>query len=154
MPVVPFAPGPVAVFSRSGTLTYEVCSRLSAAGLGQAVAAGIGGDPFGGAGFVELCEMVRDDARVRAIMIIGEVGGTAEEDLAAYVAATAFPKPVAAFVAGVTAPPGRTLGHAGAFLERPEGVASKLDCLARAGIVVCSELGDVAGAMATLLCGK
>ena len=154
MPVVPFTPGPVAVFSRSGTLTYEVCSRLSVAGLGQAVAAGIGGDPFGGAGFVELCEMVRDDARVRAVMIIGEVGGTAEEELAKYVAATGYPKPMAAFVAGVTAPPGRTLGHAGAFLEHPGGVARKLDCLTRAGIVVCPELGDVAGAMATLLCGR
>jgi len=154
MPEGPFTPGPVAVFSRSGTLTYEVCSRLSAAGIGQAVAAGIGGDPFGGAGFVELCEMVRDDARVLAIMVIGEVGGTAEEELAAHVAATGYPKPVAVFVAGVTAPPGRTLGHAGAFLEQPGGVARKLACLARAGIVVCAELGEVAGVMAEMLCGR
>ena len=152
MPVEPFSPGPVAIFSRSGTLTYEVASRLTAAGIGQALAAGIGGDPFGGAGFVELCEMVRDDARVKAVMVIGEVGGTAEEELAEYVAATAYPKPVLAFVAGLTAPPGRTLGHAGALLERPGGVAEKLACLKRAGITVCGELGEVAGVMAEALC--
>lgn len=152
MPVEPFSPGPVAIFSRSGTLTYEVASRLTAAGLGQAMAAGIGGDPFGGAGFVELCELVRDDERVRAVMVIGEVGGTAEEELAEYVVRTAYPKPVAAFVAGLTAPPGRTLGHAGALLERPNGVAEKLACLERAGITVCAELGEVAGTMAQALC--
>ncbi|MHC1789718.1 ATP-grasp domain-containing protein [Solidesulfovibrio sp.] len=152
MPVEPFSPGPVAVFSRSGTLTYEVASRLTAAGMGQALAAGIGGDPFGGAGFVELCEMVRDDDRVRAVMVIGEVGGSAEEELAEYVSATAYPKPVAAFIAGLTAPPGRTLGHAGALLERPGGVAEKLACLERAGITVCGELGEVAGSMAQALC--
>ena len=152
MPVEPFSPGPVAIFSRSGTLTYEVASRLTAAGIGQALAAGIGGDPFGGAGFVELCGMVRDDARVKAVMAIGEVGGTAEEELAEYVASTAYPKPVLAFVAGLTAPPGRTLGHAGALLERPGGVAEKLACLKRAGITVCGELGEVAGVMAEALC--
>lgn len=154
MPAAPFIPGPVAVFSRSGTLTYEVSSRLSAAGIGQAVAAGIGGDPFGGAGFVELCEMVREDPRVLAVMVIGEVGGRAEEDLAAYVAETGYPKPVAAFVAGLTAPAGRALGHAGAFLERPGGIAEKVACLSRAGIAVCPELGDVASVMAGLLCGR
>jgi succinyl-CoA synthetase alpha subunit len=152
MPAGPFTPGPVAVFSRSGTLTYEVSARLSAAGMGQAIAAGIGGDPFGGAGFVELCEMVRDDDRVLSVMIIGEVGGKAEEELAAYVAATSYPKPVVAFVAGVSAPPGRTLGHAGALLEHPGGIAEKLACLARAGIAVCQDLGEVAGVMAGVLC--
>ncbi len=154
MPDGPFTPGPVAVFSRSGTLAYEVCSRLTAAGIGQAVAAGIGGDPFGGAGFVELCEMVRHDDRVRAVVVIGEVGGYAEEELAAHVTATGYEKPVAAFVAGLTAPPGRTLGHAGALLDRPGGIAEKLSCLTRAGIAVCPELGDVAGVMAAALCGS
>ena len=120
--------------------------------MGQAVAAGIGGDPFGGVCFVELCELVRDDERVRAVMLIGEVGGTAEEEVAAYVSGTGYPKPVVAFVAGLTAPPGRTLGHAGALLERKNGVAEKLDCLARAGITVCGELGEVAGIMAQALC--
>lgn len=153
MPPDPFTPGPVAVFSRSGTLTYEVCSRLSAAGIGQAVAAGIGGDPYGGADFTALCRMVRDDDRVRAVVLIGEVGGRAEEDVAAYVLEERYPKPVAAFVAGLTAPPGRALGHAGALLERPGGAMEKLACLGRAGIAVCAELGDVAGVMAGLLCG-
>ncbi|HML62417.1 MAG TPA: succinyl-CoA synthetase subunit beta, partial [Solidesulfovibrio sp.] len=153
MPPDPFTPGPVAVFSRSGTLTYEVCSRLTAAGIGQAVAAGIGGDPFGGADFKALCRMVQGDDRVRAVMLIGEVGGRAEEDAAAYLEATHFPKPVAAFVAGLSAPPGRALGHAGALLERPGGIAAKLACLSRAGIAVCPELGEVAGVMAGLLCG-
>lgn len=153
MPPQPFLPGPVAVFSRSGTLTYEVCSRLSAAGIGQAVAAGIGGDPFGGADFVGLCRMVRQDPRVRAVMVIGEVGGRAEEDLADYVRRTAYPKPVVAFVAGLTAPPGRALGHAGALLERAGGATGKLAALAGAGIAVCPELGEVAGVMAQALCG-
>ncbi len=152
MPVEPFSPGPVAVFSRSGTLTYEVSSRLSAAGMGQAAAAGIGGDPFGGAGFTELCEMVRDDDRVRAVVVIGEVGGGAEEELADYVAGTGYPKPVVAFIAGLTAPPGRTLGHAGALLERPGGVSEKIARLAAAGITVCPELGGVAAAVAQALC--
>ncbi|MHC1711226.1 MAG: ATP-grasp domain-containing protein [Solidesulfovibrio sp.] len=152
MPKGPFTAGPVAVFSRSGTLTYEVSMRLSAAGLGQAVAAGIGGDPFGGVGFVELCQMVRDDDRVLGVAVIGEVGGTAEEELAAYVAASGYPKPIVAFIAGLTAPPGRTLGHAGAFLERPGGIAEKLACLAASGILVCPELGDIAGVIAGALC--
>ncbi|MEA4856740.1 MAG: succinyl-CoA synthetase subunit beta, partial [Solidesulfovibrio sp.] len=91
--------------------------------------------------------------RVRAVMLIGEVGGRAEEDAAAFVLGEGYPKPVAAFVAGLTAPPGRALGHAGALLERPGGVAEKLACLSRAGIAVCPELGDVAGVMAGLLCG-
>lgn len=154
MPPEPFRPGPVAVFSRSGTLTYEVCARLTAADIGQALAAGIGGDPFGGADFVTLCRMVRDDDRVRAVMLIGEVGGRAEEDVADFVRQEKYPKPVAAFVAGLTAPPGRALGHAGALLERPGGATEKLASLARAGIAVCAELGEVAGTMAGLLCGK
>lgn len=153
MPEGPFSPGPVAVFSRSGTLTYEIAARLSAVGIGQAVAAGIGGDPFGGAEFVDLCEMVRDDDRVLAVMVIGEVGGRAEEELAEYVAETGYPKPVVAFVAGLTAPPGRALGHAGALLDRPGGIAEKLACLERAGVAVCRELGEVAAVMAGALCG-
>jgi succinyl-CoA synthetase alpha subunit len=120
--------------------------------LGQAVAAGIGGDPFGGVGFVELCEMARVDDRVLGVAIIGEVGGTAEEELAAYVAASGYPKPIVAFIAGLTAPPGRTLGHAGALLERSGGIADKLACLAASGILVCPELGDIAGVMAGALC--
>ena len=144
MPAAPYTPGDTAVFSRSGTLTYEACDRLSAAGIGQALCAGVGGDPFIGTGFVELAEMVRDDDRVKTVLVLGEIGGAAEEDLADYVAATNYPKPVIAFVAGVTAPPGRRLGHAGAILEHENGVADKLARLENAGITVCGDLGEIA----------
>ncbi|QLA15932.1 ATP-grasp domain-containing protein [Desulfolutivibrio sulfoxidireducens] len=151
MPVDPFRPGPVAIFSRSGTLTYEAAWRLSAAGIGQALAVGMGGDPFTGLGFAELAEAVRHDPEVRAVLILGEIGGDAEERFAAHALATGYPKPVAAYVAGVSAPPGRRLGHAGAILEQAGGAAGKLDRLARAGFAVCAELSDLAPAMAGLL---
>lgn len=153
MPVDPFTPGPVAIFSRSGTLTYEAAARLSAAGIGQAAAVGMGGDPFTGLGFVELAEAVRDDPAVRAVLILGEIGGDAEERLAEHVLASAYPKPVAAYVAGVSAPPGRRLGHAGAILENASGAAEKFASLRRAGITVCADLADVAPAVAGLLDG-
>jgi succinyl-CoA synthetase alpha subunit len=151
MPVDPFAYGPVAVFSRSGTLTYEASARLSAAGMGQALAVGVGGDPFIGLGFAELLDMVRDDERVKAVLLLGEIGGRAEEDVAAYVAATKYPKPVASFVAGLTAPPGRRMGHAGAILEEGGGVSRKLSALKSAGIEVCQGLDGVADVMRKLL---
>jgi len=154
MPVDPFSPGPVAIFSRSGTLTYEAAARLTAAGIGQAVAVGMGGDPFTGLGFLELAEAVRDDPAVKAVLILGEIGGDAEERLAEHVRATRYPKPVAVYVAGVSAPPGRRLGHAGAILERPGGAAEKFTALARAGITVCADLADVAPAVAGLLAGS
>jgi len=153
-PVDPFPPGPVAIFPRSGTLTYEAAARLSAAGIGQAVAVGMGGDPFTGLGFVELAEAVRDDPAVRAVLILGEIGGDAEERLAEHVLASAYPKPVAAYVAGVSAPPGRRLGHAGAILENASGAAEKFASLRRAGITVCADLADVAPAVAGFLDGS
>lgn len=154
MPVDPFTPGPVAIFSRSGTLTYEAAARLTAAGIGQAVAVGMGGDPFTGLGFRELAEAVRDDAAVKAVLVLGEIGGDAEERLAAHVARTAYPKPVAVYVAGVSGPPGRRLGHAGAILERAGGAVEKFAALKRAGITVCADLSDVAPVVAGLLAGR
>lgn len=152
MPVTPFLPGGrVAVFSRSGTLTYEACRRLSDAGIGQAVGVGIGGDPFIGAGFVDLAEMVREDDRVDVVLALGEIGGSTEEELAAYVAATKYPKPVVSFIAGVTAPPGRRLGHAGAIIEKEHGVADKLARLEGAGIAVCRSLSEIAPAVQSAL---
>ncbi|MEF3696358.1 ATP-grasp domain-containing protein [Desulfolutivibrio sp.] len=153
MPVDPFTPGPVAIFSRSGTLTYEAAARLTAAGIGQAVAVGMGGDPFTGLGFLELAEAVRDDPAVSAVLVLGEIGGDAEERLAEYALATAYPKPVAVSVAGVSAPPGRRLGHAGAILENASGAAEKFASLRRAGFTVCPDLADVAPAVARLLAG-
>jgi len=152
MPADPFSPGCVAVFSRSGTLTYEASSRLSAAGIGQALAVGVGGDPFIGLGFEDWLEIVRRDARVKAALILGEIGGRAEEDAAAFALATNYPKPVAAFVAGLTSPPGRRMGHAGAILEEGGGAGRKLTALAQAGIAVCPDLDCLPEVMAGLIC--
>ncbi len=151
MPVDPFRPGPVAMFSRSGTLTYEAASRLSAAGIGPALAVGMGGDPFTGLGFTELAEAVRHDPDVRAVLILGEIGGDAEEKFAAHALATAYPKPVAAYVGRGQRPSGKAAGtrrgHPGAGRRGGE----KLDRLARAGFTVCAELSDLAPAVAGLL---
>ncbi len=105
LPADPFTPGNVAVFSRSGTLTYEASSRMSAAGTGQSFCVGIGGDPFIGERFTDLMAMARNHEQTDAVLVLGEIGGRAEEDLAEYVVRTGFPKPVLAFVAGQTAPP-------------------------------------------------
>ncbi|ABM28115.1 succinate--CoA ligase subunit alpha [Nitratidesulfovibrio vulgaris] len=148
MPGNVFSPGPLAVFSRSGTLTYEAAARLSAAGIGQSLCAGVGGDPYIGSDFVSLCELVRDDEATQGVLVLGEVGGTAEEELAAWVRETAFPKPVVSFVAGRTAPPGRRLGHAGAILDEADGgIAGKVRALCDAGIAVCPDLGSLPAAV-------
>jgi succinyl-CoA synthetase alpha subunit len=144
-PGAPFTPGPVAVLSRSGTLTYEAAARLSAAGLGQSLALGIGGDPFVGAGFADCLLALEHDPETRAVLLLGEIGGRAEEAVAHLVSTGGFTKPVVCFIAGLTAPPGKTLGHAGAILEGPGGVASKLSALAHAGIPVAGTLADIPG---------
>ena len=144
MPGDVFVPGPVAVFSRSGTLTYETSSRLSAAGLGQSVCVGVGGDPFIGVDFCDMAEMVRDHQDTRAVIVLGEIGGTAEEDLAAYVRSTGYDKPVFSFIAGRTAPEGKRLGHAGAILEEGGGgIEAKIAALAAAGIQVCPDVASI-----------
>ena len=152
MPVDPFTPGPVAILSRSGTLTYEAAARLGAAGIGQSVGIGIGGDPFIGSPFTDLFGALREDENTRAVLLLGEIGGTAEEDVARYVAETGFDKPVVAFVAGQTAPPGKRLGHAGAILEsKGSGVAGKLATLRAAGIRVAASLDAIAELVAEAL---
>ncbi len=152
MPAEPFTPGPVAVFSRSGTLTYEAAARLSAAGLGQSFCLGVGGDPFTGLSFVDCLGLAAADPETRAVLLIGEIGGRAEEDAAAFIRASGFAKPVAAFVAGVTAPPGKRLGHAGAILEESGGGAgAKLAALRGAGLALCETLDDIPGALHPLL---
>jgi succinyl-CoA synthetase alpha subunit len=146
MPGEIFMPGPVAVLSRSGTLTYESVSRLTRAGIGQSVCLGIGGDPFVGTTFAELCEPLRRDDATRALLVLGEIGGTAEEELADYVRDSGFEKPVSVFVAGRTAPPGKTLGHAGAILEEGGGgIEAKLARLREANITLCPDLGSIPG---------
>lgn len=152
MPAEPFTPGPVAVFSRSGTLTYEAAARLSAAGIGQSFCMGVGGDPFTGLDFIDCLSMAEADPGTQAILLIGEIGGRAEEEAAIWLKARGRTKPVAAFVAGITAPVGKRLGHAGAILEESSGGAGgKLSALKDAGIALCAGLDDIPGIMAKLL---
>ncbi len=144
MPVEAFSPGPVAVFSRSGTLTYEVASRLTRAGLGQSVCLGVGGDPIVGWGFRDCLELIRPCDEARAVLVLGEIGGSAEEELAEYARDSGFARPILYFIAGRTAPPGRRLGHAGAILEPGGGgAAAKMDRIRAAGGVLCQSLVDI-----------
>ena len=123
MPGDVFGPGGVGVASRSGTLTYEIASYLTRAGIGQSTCLGIGGDPITGLNFVDVLKMFRDDKSTDAIVLIGEIGGSAEEDAADFVEDTKYSKPVAAYVAGRAAPPGKRMGHAGAIITGTEGTA-------------------------------
>jgi succinyl-CoA synthetase alpha subunit len=137
-------PGPVGVVSRSGTLTYEVLAALTAAGLGQSTALGIGGDPVQGLQFVEVLAAFEADPDTEAIVMIGEIGGTDEEAAAEYIAASVT-KPVVAFVAGMTAPPDRKMGHAGAIISGGRGTAAeKVAALEGAGVVVAREPDEIA----------
>ena len=144
-------PGPVGVVSRSGTLTYEVVKALTDRGLGQSTAVGIGGDPIIGTSFADVLRMFEDDPATHAIVLIGEIGGT-DEDRAARFIAGAVSKPVVAFIAGRTAPPGHRMGHAGAIIEGGEGTAQeKIAALEAAGIRVARHPAEVADLVAECL---
>ncbi|WP_457555442.1 succinate--CoA ligase subunit alpha [Candidatus Pyrohabitans sp.] len=132
MPAQVFAPGRVGVVSRSGTLAYEIALAITESGMGESTLVGIGGDPVVGTGFVEVLQMFEEDGHTDAVVLIGEIGGDAEERAAEYIAQMS--KPVVGYVAGITAPPGKRMGHAGAIITRGKGTAeSKIRALERSG---------------------
>jgi succinyl-CoA synthetase alpha subunit len=144
-------PGEVGVVSRSGTLTYEAVAQLTALGIGQSTCIGIGGDPVIGTTHTDAIELFNEDAGTRAIVMIGEIGGAAEEDAAAYVKAH-VKKPVVGFIAGQTAPPGRRMGHAGAIIAGGKGTADeKMKAMSEAGIHVVKSPADIGSAIAKVL---
>ena len=151
MPGAIHAPGHVGVVSRSGTLTYETVGQLTGLGIGQSTCIGIGGDPVIGTNFTDAIRLFNDDPETHGIVMIGEIGGTAEEEAAAYIGEQ-VKKPVVAFVAGRTAPPGRRMGHAGAIISGGKGTAAdKIAALEQAGIVVAPSPADIGACMAKQL---
>jgi len=144
MPADIYARGNVGLISRSGTLTYEMASLLTNAGLGCSTCVGIGGDPIIGTSFVDVLAMFRDDADTRSVALIGEIGGSDEESAATYLEQSGFPKPVVAFISGRSAPPGKRMGHAGAIISGTSGTPqAKVDAFLRIGVPVADTLDQV-----------
>ena len=143
--------GPVGVISRSGTLTYDVVDQLTKAGVGQSTCLGLGGDPVVGLSFVDLLRMFRDDPETEAVVLIGEIGGSAEEQAAAFIKED-FHKPVVAYVAGRLAPPGKRMGHAGAIISGGSGTAQgKIEALRAAGVTVVENITQVGSVVRDIL---
>lgn len=135
--------GPVGVVSRSGTLTYEVVHQLTEQGMGQTTCIGIGGDPVNGTGFLDCLKAFNEDPATESVVMVGEIGGNAEEEASAWIAQN-MSKPVVGFIAGLTAPPGRRMGHAGAIVSGGQGTAeAKIKAMQESGIHVCQDLGSL-----------
>ncbi|HKR98966.1 MAG TPA: succinate--CoA ligase subunit alpha [Candidatus Dormibacteraeota bacterium] len=147
-------PGPVGIVGRSGTLTYEVIQSLGEAGHGQSTSVGIGGDPVLGLSFTEVLRLFAEDSQTQCVVMIGEIGGSDEEQAAAWIAETGFDKPVVAFISGRTAPPGKRMGHAGAIISGSKGTAqSKIDALLAAGAKIADTMEDVVRLVSGALAG-
>ncbi len=144
-------PGKIGVVSRSGTLTYEAVGQLTSLGLGQSTCIGIGGDPVAGLDFVDVLKLFNEDPNTEAVMMMGEIGGNAEENAAEYIKAN-MKKPVAAFIAGTTAPPGKRMGHAGAIISGGKGTAAdKISALEAAGVKVAPSPAEMGVTLQSLL---
>jgi succinyl-CoA synthetase alpha subunit len=151
MPSHIFRPGGIGVVSRSGTLTYEIAEGLTRSRLGQSTCFGLGGDPITGLNFIDALKMFEKDRQTKAVVLIGEIGGNLEELAAEYIASEKHMKPVVAFVAGKSAPPGKRMGHAGAIVMGKAGTAeSKIEAFKEAGVQVADKPSDVAGLVARI----